>query len=394
MATPPRLRPSAYQRAKRIADRYLSRLSQLVSSPLVVEEHELAPVPIKAVCPVPTNLSMVPEGFLRFYQETFSQVAPDFRQVVYRLQNVNVAWHGTVLAGLRVFTPSLPGPEYEQEFTGLFLLRQLRSRRVAELADVPVGLVFNSWSGNYFHWIAEVLPRLAILRKIQPDCVVLLPGPKPPEYILRTVEAFGFQRTYIIMPGELVLVRQLWMPVRPGRAGYMAPSLVQEVREQIMSSLQIQLHSAVKASRWVYVSRSRQQWRQLTNEAEVVAILQRYGFETVYFEELSFVEQVRTMYETAIFIGIHGANMTNILFMTPGTHAIEMLSETYLNPSYLSMAASIGVLYSVVPSKLGSPPNVEHNYADITVDPASVEQVIRPLCKARYVATVPDNEVC
>ena len=66
--------------------------------------------------------------------------------------------------------------------------------------------------------------------------------------------------------------------------------------------------------------------------------------------------------------------------MTPGSHAIEMMSNTYVNPSYLSMADSIGVYYSLVPSTLGSPLEVEHNYADITADPALVEQVIRPLC--------------
>ncbi|GAB2958284.1 hypothetical protein GCM10027048_26510 [Hymenobacter coalescens] len=381
MATPPRPRPTAYQRAKRVVDRYLGVVGQAVSSPLTAEEHELAPIPTDAQCPAPANTAMVPADFTRTYHETFAEVTPNFRQVIHRIQDVNVAWHGSVVKGLRVFVPSLPQPHMETELTGFFLLRQLKRRRVPELEAGPVGLAYDSWSGNYFHWIAEVLPRLALLRKLQPDCVVLLPGPKPPEYITRTVSALGFARTFVIQPGELVHVRDLWMPARPGRHGFMVPSLTKEVHDAVIGSLQAQLDPARRATRRVYVSRNRQQWRHLTNEPEVLAVLQRYGFETVYFEEMSFVEQVRTMYETAIFIGIHGANMTNVLFMNPGTHAIEMLSETYINPSYLSMASSIGVTYSVVPSKLGSPPNVEHNYADITADPALVEQVIRPLCQ-------------
>ncbi|WP_460501777.1 glycosyltransferase family 61 protein, partial [Hymenobacter agri] len=168
----------------------------------------------------------------------------------------------------------------------------------------------------------------------------------------------------------------------PGRHGYMLPELVREVREAVMQHLRGSLDPARRATRRLYVSRSRQSWRQLTNEPEVVAVLQRYGFETIYFEEMSFAEQVRTMYEAAVFIGIHGANMTNILFMTPGTHAIEMMSDTYVNPSYLSMADSIGVHYSLVPSMLGSPLEVEHNYADITADPVLVEQVVRRVCSA------------
>ncbi|RTQ50617.1 glycosyltransferase family 61 protein [Hymenobacter gummosus] len=382
MATPPRPRLSAYQRAKRVIDRRLSLLGRGVSSPLEAEEIELAPVPTGAVCPAPVNTSMVPADFTRTYQDVFTEVTPNFRQVVYHLRDVNVAWHGTVLKGLRVFVPSLPQDYFELEFGGSFLMRQLSSRRVPALLDGPVGLAFDSWSGNYFHWIAEVLPRLVLLRRVQPDCVVLLPGPRPPEYITRTVSALGFTRTHVIGDGELVRVHDLWMPARPGRHGFMVPELTKEVHDAVISSLQSHLDPSRRATRRLYVSRNRQQWRHLTNEDEVLAVLARYGFETIYFEDMNFVEQVRTMYEASIFIGIHGANMTNLLFMTPGTHALEMLSETYINPSYMCMAAAIGVHYSLVPSKLGSPPNVEHNYADITADPALVDQALRAICGA------------
>lgn len=383
MATAPLPRLTLWQRTKKIIDRTLGTAGQALTKPLVAEEIEIAPAPSAARMPLPANAAMVPPVFLDGFAEIFAEIQPNFRQVVHRLRHARVAWHGSVVKGLRVFLPSLPQPWMELEFAGTFLLRQLKSRKIPTLTTKPVGLAFDSWSGNYFHWIAEVLPRLALLRKVQPECVVLLPGPNPPEYITRTVSALGFAYTYALVPGELAAVADLWVAVRPGRHGYMVPGLVCEVREAIMTSLAPHLDPARKATRRLYVSRSRQNWRQLTNEAKVVAVLERYGFETIYFEDMTFVEQVRTMYEAAIFIGIHGANMTNILFMTPGSHAIEMMSNTYVNPSYLSMADSIGVSYSLVPSTLGSPPEVEHNYADITADPTLVEQVVRPLCADR-----------
>jgi len=354
-----------------------------LSQPPPAKEIEIAPIPVNAVGPLPVNAEMLPEVFLKGFADIFAEIQPNLRQVVYQVRNVQVAWHGTVVQGLRVFVPSLPQPWMELEFAGTFLLRQLKRRKVPMLMEGPVGLAFDSWSGNYFHWIAEVLPRLALLRKVQPDCVVLLPGPNPPEYITQTVKALGFERTYAVAPGELVQVPDLWMAVRPGRHGYMVPELVREVREALMARLMPHFDPSKKATRRLYVSRSRQKWRQLTNEEEVVAVLKRYDFEVIYFEDMTFVEQARTMYEAAIFIGIHGANMTNILFMTPGSHAIEMMSNTYVNPSYLSMASSIGVKYSLVPSTLGSPPEVEYNYADITADPALVEAVVGPLCSAQ-----------
>lgn len=322
----------------------------------------------------------MPAAFQQGFADTYAEVLPNLRELVYRLRHVRVAWHGAVLKGLRVFLPSLPQPWMEPEFTGLFLLRQLRSRPVPAQAAGPAGLVFDSWSGNYFHWMAEALPRLALLRKVSPDCVVLLPGPKPPTYITETVRALGFGRTHVLMPGELAPVTELVLPVRPGRHGYLVPGLVRDVREAIIGYYAELLRAARPASRRVYVSRSRQQWRFLTNETEALALLACYGFETVYFEDLSFAEQVRTMYETDVLVGIHGANMTNLLFMTAGSHVLEMMSPTYVNPSYLSMAQSVDIHYWLVPSLLGSPLNVEHNYADITADLAELEHVLRQAC--------------
>ena len=381
MATAPLPRPTLWQRSKRFIDRTLWSVGKSVSHPVRAEEIIVAPSPANARQPMPANADMVPAEFLDGFAKTFAEIQANLQQVVYRLQNASVAWHGTVVDGIRVFRPSLPQPHLEAEMGGTFLLRQLRRRRITKLQGSPVGLAFDSWSGNYFHWIAEVLPRLALLRKVVPDCVVLIPGPKPPEYVTHTVAALGFRHTYATIPGELEQVADLWVAARPGRHGYILPELVREVREAVMTSVAAQLDPSRRATRRLYVSRSRQNWRQLTNEAEIVGVLERYGFETIYFEDMTFVEQVRTMYEAAIFIGIHGANLTNILFMNPGTHAIELMSHTYINPSYLSMADSVGVHYSLVPSTVGSPPEVENNYADITADPALVEQVVKPLCR-------------
>ncbi|MEJ7663697.1 MAG: glycosyltransferase family 61 protein [Hymenobacter sp.] len=287
-----------------------------------------------------------------------------------------------MVKGLRVFVPSLPYSFLEPELSGTFLLRQLKSRRNAELTG-PVGLVFDQWSiGNYFHWIAEVLPRLALLRKFQPDCIVLLPGPNPSAFITQTVAAFGFERTYIMSPGEMLQIPDLLVAALPGFQGYITPSLVRESRDTILAKLVPHTLAGKKASRKVYVSRSLQKWRQLTNESKVVAMLTRYGFETVYFEHLSFIEQISLMRETKVFIGIHGANMTNIFFMPAGGYVIEMLSEGYTNISYLHMANSVGLEYAIAPSTVGSPPEVFNSYADITTDVRLVEEIIQPICEA------------
>jgi hypothetical protein len=380
MATQPLPKTKPWYRAKAKLDQYLGLIGKALSSPLEPEAHELAPSPPLVVITPPVNVADLPSIYLPYFDAPF--VCPP--QIVYRLRQANVAWHGTVVKGLRVFVPSLPYPFLEPEYSGMFLLRQFKARKQADIAELqgPVGLIYDQWApGNYFHWMAEVLPRLALLKKFQPDCTILLPGPKPSLFMTQTVEAFGFRKTYIMAPGEMLQVSELLVAALPGIRGYIIPSMVLESRNAVLNSWRHAIGLQQKSHRRVYVSRSRQSWRQLTNEAEVVAILTKYNFETVYFEELSFLQQVALMQQTAIFIGIHGANMTNILYMQKNGYVIEMLSETYINISYLHMSNSLDLNYYLVPSTTGSPPEVHPSYADITTDVEQVKHVVRTVCE-------------
>jgi hypothetical protein len=364
-----------YQLKKRL-DYSLWFIGRNISKPIEAEEYELVAAPEVVVKP-PANMAMLPDVFKREISRPLS--CPG--QIIYQLRDANVAWHGSVVKGLRVFVPSLPYPFLEPELSGTFLLRQFARRKKPELSGV-VGLVFDQWSiGNYFHWMAEVLPRLALLRKFQPDCTVLVPGPKPHEFIIQTVRAFGFDKIHVMSPGEILQIPNLLVAALPGSQGYITPSLVRESRDTVLSKLVPRALIDKKATRRIYVSRSLQSWRQLTNEAEVVALLTEYGFETVYFEKLSFVEQVCLMQETKVFIGIHGANMTNVLYMPVGGHVVEILSDDYINLSYLYMSNSAGLNYYIVPSTVSSPPEVFHTYADIITDVNLVEAVIKPICE-------------
>lgn len=371
-------RPTLWYRAKTVFDRLIGRLGARLSQPLVGQEYELAPAPPLVSIAPPLNADHLPPAFLA--QLTQPVACP--RQVIHRLRAVNVAWHGSVVKGLRVFVPSLPlpVPVLESELAGTFLLRQLASREAPALVG-PVGLVFNQWAvGNYFHWLVEALPRLALLRKHFPDCIVLLPGPAPAAYITETVKAFGCTRIHYLLPGDMLRIPDLLVVAVPGIRGYIVPALVQEVRTTILAACLPARPAEQAPQRRIYASRNRQGWRRLTNEAEVVALLTRYGFETVYFEEMSFAEQVLLMQETAILVGIHGANLTNLLFLPADGQVVEILSEAYGNPAYLYLANSVGRPYSVIPATLGSPPSVSLLHADMTADVALVEAVIRPLC--------------
>jgi len=368
-------KPTFRQTAKKYIDNIIFTTIKSISSPIAAAENKIKEAGPLVVNKPPVNATMLPEPFI----ERFTRPTPCPQQIVYELENARVAWHGSVVKGLRVFVPSLPYPFLEPEFGGLFLLRQFKSHTIPNW-DGPVGLIFDNWSiGNYYHWIAEALPRLILLRRVKPDCLILLPGPTPPMYVTRTVKALGFDRTYIMSPGEILNVPRLHVPALPGLYGCIIPEYVKDVRKAILEDVQSEMGIIPVPKRRVYVSRSMQKWRQLTNESELLELLEFYEFEVVYFEKMSFIEQVIIMQETQVFLTIHGANMTNMLFLPDESKAIEILSEDNINPSYLYMANSIGLNYYCIPAILDSAKKMPSNYADMKVDVNLIDEFLLSL---------------
>jgi capsular polysaccharide biosynthesis protein len=60
------------------------------------------------------------------------------------------------------------------------------------------------------------------------------------------------------------------------------------------------------------------------NEDEVRTLLQRYDFETIYFEDYSLKEQITIASEAEIMIAPHGSGATHSLFMDEGSLLIEL----------------------------------------------------------------------
>ena len=55
-------------------------------------------------------------------------------------------------------------------------------------------------------------------------------------------------------------------------------------------------------------------------------MLQPYGFEVVYAEHLSFAEQMSIFQDAEVVIGVTGAALSNIVFCSPGTLVICLIS--------------------------------------------------------------------
>lgn len=79
--------------------------------------------------------------------------------------------------------------------------------------------------------------------------------------------------------------------------------------------------------RKIYVARLGNSHRKLVNENEVIDLFYRYGFEVVYPEKYTFIEQMNLFNSAKYIVGPTGAAFSNLIFCQNNTTVINFLAE-------------------------------------------------------------------
>jgi capsular polysaccharide biosynthesis protein len=224
--------------------------------------------------------------------------------------------------------------------------RPRRVRRPRRVAGEHCSLI-SPWSGNYFHWMIDCLPRFAVLEAVGLDHVPLIVPARPTAFQRDSLRALGveLERTTPFL-GEydhLVPDCLIWAsPVAP--VNFPSPFLVDWLRSKLRSSAG--MDSAPTARRRLLVSR--RGVRRLANEEELLRALEPLGFELLAPEQLTLTDQVRAFAEAEMIVGAHGAGLTNMVFSEP-LSVLELFPPEHVTWHYytLARAASHEYWYAV-----------------------------------------------
>ena len=216
-----------------------------------------------------------------------------------------------------------------------FSLRYWRKRWGSDVTSRPwlppkqriegqVAVLNARYSHNYFHWLIEILPRAASLRRAGITADYYLVDCLSP-FQQSALAALGIERRQLIQPHCKLLLEadELVVPSFP------SPDCLREFGRMMLAGLGAD--GPVTAPRRIFISRRRTGTRTLANELQLDQLLHAHGFETHSMEDYPLAKQARLVREAEIVVATHGAGLANLVFARPGMRVIEIVPAGRFN---------------------------------------------------------------
>ncbi len=175
---------------------------------------------------------------------------------------------------------------------------------------------------------------------------IILPE-KCPSFVNEFLELFGFNNTFQLSGGTYF--KELDIISNP-YSGHFNEAQINLFRQRLLDRV-VPDSSRSGRTRKIYISRRGARARKVVNEDEVISFLSESGFDCLELDNMSFVEQVRIFSECSTLVSLHGAGLTNMLFMPRGSHVIEIYpgdfdARDYFNACYRRLADVLGISHT------------------------------------------------
>ena len=188
-------------------------------------------------------------------------------------------------------------------------------------------LVLNHWGGkNYGHFLFDSLPgvfwfRREILRGSLR--IVTSPLQNWQRDFLRLLD-IADESVEIVVDDLCQCERLIWPSLLHDNVNQPAP-LTRLLGDWLKAAAKAEAEESTPE--FVYISRRKQQSRQMANDAQLAAELEKRGFVVVCPEDLPIERQIRTFSRARCIVGETGAALANVLFSPPSCKVIEIMPE-------------------------------------------------------------------
>jgi hypothetical protein len=282
------------------------------------------------------------QGELDFCPNEFSYETYDvnFRKIHFCL----ITCEGVIYKNfLQLVSSSLVGPKLRYQYSLSRILNEIRKFEITIPDNKRIYLLaFDAWSGNHYHWVTEVLTRLFLLKNELHKYVLILPEnayiKNIGKALLDYLDLHPGDIIYI-KPTELIYLNKVQFINHVALTGYTNDKILGEIKKTIDSKIHI--HKSLYSKK-IYITRANSKYRKVLNEADVISLLTTRGYEIISFDNISLHDQINICRQANIMISMHGAGLTNMIFMTPGSKILEFRrNKIYQNQCYWHLADAL-----------------------------------------------------
>jgi tetratricopeptide (TPR) repeat protein len=341
------------------------RSSALSQAPAHLDVHERGPAPIGSPSRIGDARFAMPDGeiaIVPYCVEMSGAVVTDDFLVISR--------DGTILLEGLVPEPRDPLRLTQGVFTlgdRHAIVRRGRIGRVRRAALL-------GGSRNYYHWLIEHLPRLALLEDDTTRRLIVNDDLAPFQIEMLAHLGITPDRLAMLPAGEWVHVEDLKVVSLLVRSSLVHPAAIAWLRRRF-------LPKCVRANGRLFISRRKATKRLLLDETRVAEELSARGFSIVEMEERSVVDQIALVAGAEIIVGPHGAGLANLVFASKGCRVIEIEAMGAGRSFFPALAELCGLRYERIVGVPSNPHALQDS--DIRLGDTGIGRLIQSLDAVR-----------
>jgi glycosyltransferase involved in cell wall biosynthesis/capsular polysaccharide biosynthesis protein len=211
-------------------------------------------------------------------------------------------------------------------------------------------IFYNGNLHNYYHWMVEsVLPLNVLSQALGPDSSLRIALPRS-RHIAEvfdhsaSLRAVGIDQYPIEeIAADLIKVREaVW--VESDVIQSMPVQCLQDFRTRVAA---LHARSRLRKKRRLLVAR-KGPTRMIDNIRQVRSLLSRRGFETVYLEGMSVVDQIVLFQNAEFIVSPHGSGLANLMFCEPGTKVIELMPAVEMRPFFWLISEKLDLVHGML----------------------------------------------
>jgi len=203
--------------------------------------------------------------------------------------------------------------------------------------------VQDEWSNNYFHWVCDVLPKLILLKcyfgsDMPPVMLKASLRCENLSFIADSLASLGI-KSFFQPHDRRMLINKLYSMHGIASSGNYLSRLMRLTARTFVS-----LAASVRSggSEMIYISRGVSGRRIILNEFALRSMISQLGYITITLDSISFDEQVSLFHGCKFLLGVHGAGLTNMMWMKPRSNILEIRRRNDAkNNCYFSLASSL-----------------------------------------------------